>query len=198
MIRLVEAGFPCTLAQVLEHGVGKEKKRSIRDALASAGQECDPECLEGIHRDFQRLLGAAYASCDIKPQPGAVKVFRALRERGISIALATGHGRGAAETLLDRLGWAAGREYDLLVTASDVPRGRPDPEMILLAMARLGVGDPRAVAKVGDTVCDVQEGRNAGCGLCVGVATGAHAPARLAAARPDAVIGSLMELLPLL
>ena len=36
-------------------------------------------------------------------------------------------------------------------------------------MEQAGVADVSAVAKFGDTVNDVKEGRNAGCGLVVGV-----------------------------
>ncbi len=42
-------------------------------------------------------------------------------------------------------------------------------------MDRLGVADPRRVAKVGDTPADLLEGKNAGCGLIVGVTQGTHA-----------------------
>ena len=36
-------------------------------------------------------------------------------------------------------------------------------------MQRLGVLDAARVAKVGDTSVDLQEGKNAGCGLVIGV-----------------------------
>ena len=55
-------------------------------------------------------------------------------------------------------------------------------------MARLGVDDPRAVVVVGDTVSDLEAGHAAGAGAVVGVLSGAHDEATLAAASPTAII----------
>jgi len=46
-------------------------------------------------------------------------------------------------------------------------------------MKRLGMIDPARVAKVGDTPADLQEGRNAGCGLIIGVTQGTHSREQL-------------------
>ncbi|MEY4134956.1 MAG: hypothetical protein RL386_1306, partial [Bacteroidota bacterium] len=56
------------------------------------------------------------------------------------------------------------------------------------------ITDPGEVAKVGDAVADIEEGRNAGCGLVLGITTGAHTHDQLRAARPDRIIASLAEL----
>src|SRR5262249_11687511 len=44
----------------------------------------------------------------------------------------------------------------------DVPAGRPWPWMIFRIMEATGICPPAAVVKVGDTVPDIEEGRNAG------------------------------------
>jgi phosphonatase-like hydrolase len=195
---IVAAGFPCTLDEVLARGVGKEKLQSIRDVLAAAGRSTSPGQLEEIHRHFQGMLTEAYANLDVRPQPNAAAVFQALKGRDIAVALNTGYNQTIAESLLKRLGWSVGREVAALVTASQVRNCRPRPDMIRLAQVRLGISDPRAVVKVGDTTFDVEEGRNAGCGLCIAVTTGAHTRAQLALAQPDAIIDDLEELLELI
>ncbi len=43
------------------------------------------------------------------------------------------------------------------------PPGRPAPWMIFRCMEALGVYPPATVVKVGDTVIDIEDGRNAGC-----------------------------------
>ena len=48
------------------------------------------------------------------------------------------------------------------VSSYDVREGRPAPYMIFKMMHDLDSSDVRRVAKVGDTVRDIQEGRNAG------------------------------------
>jgi phosphoglycolate phosphatase-like HAD superfamily hydrolase len=67
--------------------------------------------------------------------------------------------------------------------------------MIHKAMQHFGITDPAAVGKVGDTLSDIEEGRNAGCGLVVAITTGAVAGPVLAAANPDACIEELEELI---
>ena len=90
------------------------------------------------------------------------------------MALNTGFDRSITRVILDRLGWSPSRLIDAVVSSDEVPRGRPHPDMIFSIMAQLGVADAKRVAKVGDTPADLHEGRNAGCGLIVGVTRGTH------------------------
>jgi phosphoglycolate phosphatase-like HAD superfamily hydrolase len=89
-------------------------------------------------------------------------------------------------------------EFDGLVTATDVSRNRPYPDMIRLAMKEFSIDDPREVAKVGDSVIDIEEGVNAGCSLNIGITTGAHTRQQLQSVKPDYIIDNLLELLTLL
>ena len=60
-------------------------------------------------------------------------------------------------------------------------------------MAQLRIDDAREVAKVGDTKVDIEEGRNAGCGLVVAVTTGAYTREQLEQYYPDHIIDSLQQ-----
>jgi phosphonoacetaldehyde hydrolase len=51
---------------------------------------------------------------------------------------------------------------DAALCAADVPKGRPAPWMIFRLMEELDVYPPQAVVKVGDTIADIEAGRNAG------------------------------------
>jgi phosphoglycolate phosphatase-like HAD superfamily hydrolase len=66
--------------------------------------------------------------------------------------------------------------------------------MIHSIMRSAGIASALHVAKVGDTAVDMMEGKTAGCGLVIGVTTGAYTRAQLLAYDPDAVIDSLLEL----
>lgn len=90
--------------------------------------------------------------------------------------------------------WKQGVHYDTLVTADDVKRGRPHPDMILKAMDVLQVSDPKKVLKAGDSIIDIEEGKNANCGVTIGVTTGAHTCEQLQSANADYVLDSLLEL----
>ena len=65
-------------------------------------------------------------------------------------------------------------EYvDDFISSGDVSMGRPYPYMIHRIMERNNILSVKHVAKVGDTKNDVKEGKNAGCGITIGVQTGA-------------------------
>ena len=113
------------------------------------------------------------ASC-----PAASALFAELRGRGVKVALNTGFSRDIVDVILARLGWTADA-VDASIASDESLRGRPYPDMILRLMAQLGVIEASRVAKVGDTPVDLQEGASAGCGLVIGVTTGAFTRAQL-------------------
>jgi phosphonatase-like hydrolase len=151
-------------------------------------------------REATRAFAAAYeaivAGGDVGEIPGARQVLRDLRAAGVQVCLTTGFAPSTRDALLDALRWRP--EVDLALSPSDVGRGRPAPDLILGAMARLGVDDAQAVAVVGDTSSDLEAGHAAGAGAVVGVLSGAHDQASLAAAAPTAVIADVTGLIPLL
>ena len=193
-----EAGFSFPLEQVLAEGAGKEKKQAIRAVLSVYAGVEDTLLTNAIYDNFIVQLTAAYAQEDILAQPNAVDLFAALKERNILTILNTGYDRQTASAILHKIGWKENVEYDALVTASDVPHNRPEPDMILHAMQQFQITEGSEVVKVGDSTIDIEEGKNAGCRLSIGITTGAHTKARLETANPDYIISNLMELLPLL
>ena len=191
-------GFDFTLDQVLAEGAGKEKLEAVQSILKKYARNIDKDLANGIYTDFMNLLSKAYDDIDVLPQPNAEELFQILKERNIRVILNTGYNADIAESLVKKLGWRKGIEFDSLITSSDVEKNRPDPEMIDLAMDIYGVIDPRKVIKVGDSIIDIEEGQNAGCGINVGITTGAHTFLQLQSANPDYVINNLLELVPII
>jgi phosphonatase-like hydrolase len=186
-------GYDFTLEEVMAAGAGREKKQAIQSVLKL--HEIDDEKISGeIYDHFSILLNEAYHYLKVKPQPNAVDLFRVLRDQHILIVLNTGYRSETAWSLIDKLGWRMGVEFDDLITASDVKNSRPHPDMILLAMHKFAITEPAEVIKVGDSVTDVEEGRNAGCALSIGITTGAHSYEQLLSANPDFIINDLSEL----
>ena len=93
--------------------------------------------------------------------PGVCECFEALKQRGILVGSTTGYPRSVAQPVIEA---AAEQGYvpDCTVCADEVPQARPTPWMIYRNMEQLGVFPPSAVLKVGDTVPDIEAGRNAG------------------------------------
>ncbi len=195
---LSSAGYNCTLELVLANGAGKEKKKAITDILQQLDAVVTPAQIDGLFAAFLVNLERAYAHAPVTPQDNAEDVFLALRNRDIRVVLNTGYDETTAMSLLRKLNWWAGEQIDAVITATDVTAGRPHPDMICLAMQRFGLTEAKRVAKVGDSVIDIEEGRSAGCGLVAGITTGAHSFEQLQTAAPDYIINNLIELLPLL
>jgi phosphonatase-like hydrolase len=192
---LDRAGFPISLETVLQHAAGKEKFQAICDVMEHLDGGLDLLTAKAVHRDFEALLDEAYAALMPMPMPGAERVMVALRERGVKVALNTGYRRSVAEGLLHKLGWAQGTDFDLLITADEVRHSRPHPDMILTAMEHFDIKMGQNVAKIGDSVADIEEGINAGCGITAGITTGAQTREQLQSASPTHIFDSLDELL---
>ncbi|WP_276168773.1 phosphonatase-like hydrolase [Zobellia alginiliquefaciens] len=186
-------GYDVTLDFVLEHGAGKEKHQAIKDILI-ASDKISSEPSEPIFEDFKTMLDDAYSNLAVSSFEGVEKTLADLKSKHIKIALNTGYNRAIAELLLQKMNWSLGNQYDTLVTADDVTEGRPHPEMISKAMENLGVTDAEKVLKAGDSIIDIEEGKNANCGVTVGVTTGAHTAEQLKSANPTYVLNSLVEL----
>ncbi|HRK26141.1 MAG TPA: phosphonatase-like hydrolase [Chitinophagales bacterium] len=188
-------GYTFTLNQVLEQGAGKEKKQAIADTLSLHNKPVKPEETDALYAQFLAALNDAYLHMEVTPMPGTEELFAYLRSKKIGIVLNTGYNRPTAELLLAKLNWQQGIHFDHLITASDVPRSRPFPDMIWLAMQYHQLTNPLNVTKIGDSTVDIEEGIQAGCGLTIGITTGAHTRLQLLQAKPTAVIDHLSELM---
>ena len=192
------AGHDFSLKQVLAVGAGKEKLQAIKDILRSGDGLQDDHFAEHLYRIFDTTLKNVYETIDITPQAGAAELFSLLKQKNILVILNTGYNEATAKALLTKLNWNIGEQIDGLITATDVTANRPMPDMIQLAMKQFSITDSAEVVKVGDSIIDIEEGKNAGCKLSIGITTGAHTEAQLAIGNPNYIIHHLMELLPLL
>ena len=190
-----EAGFTVTLEQVLAEGAGMEKLDALRAILKKYTTNQNEELVRETYHRFVDRLEKAYQEHEIFPQDNAITLFEALRQKKVRVVLNTGYNRQTAQSLIEKLGWKQGETFDDLITATDVRQSRPHPDMILLAMERAGITDAREVAKVGDSVIDIQEGLNAGASLNIGITTGAHTREQLETADPNYIIDNLIDVL---
>ncbi len=196
----VEAAFRTALAAVgIVEGSPRadEAQTVVRRTMGWSKADVFASLLEpGAAGEATAAFAAAYeaivATGVVTEIPGARQLLRDLRAAGVRVCLTTGFAPSTRDAVLDALSWRT--EIDLALSPADVGRGRPAPDLVLGAMARLGVDDPFAVAVVGDTVSDLEAGRAAGAGAVVGVLSGAHDEATLAAASPTAVIADVTEL----
>ena len=188
-------GFAFSLEDVLLHGAGKEKRQAIIDVLGSTIHNSDHISIaDRAFANFKTALESAYDEAEITSFPGMNEFFSQLRKDGIIIVLNTGYDSKTANKLLTQLRWKKGEDYDALITSDDVKNGRPHPDMILKAMELFGITNPAEVLKAGDSEIDILEGKNAKCGLNVGVLSGAQTREQLQIANPDYILEDVTKL----
>jgi phosphoglycolate phosphatase len=134
---------------------------------------------EEVFRENTRLL------------PDAREVLETLHDRGIRLAVATNKlGRFSREIFehfeMEKL-------FTVIVGDGDVPQNKPDPEMLRLAMEKMGVEKERTIF-VGDSVIDIQTGKNAGVRVFA-VPAGNTDRRDLENAQPAVMLDRLLDLL---
>lgn len=96
-----------------------------------------------------------------EPIDNVIDTMSKLRELGIKLGSTTGY----IDVMMDKLipmAATSGIHLDAVVNSSDCKEGRPSPFMIFRNMEHLGIYNVKEILKVGDTVADVLEGKNAG------------------------------------
>ena len=96
---------------------------------------------------------------EFTPMPGAVELIDALHEAGFKLAVGSSGPPENIVLTLEKLGRAD--LFDAMATGADVTRGKPDPQVFLLAAERLGV-PPAHCAVVEDAPQGVEAANRAG------------------------------------
>lgn len=175
-----KAGIHFTREEI-NRPMGMEKKAHIRELLSAEsgrgqweeqyGRAWTEEDVERLYEDFEAELFQVVAEYSV-PIPGVPETVKRLREQGLKIGSTTGYTSQMMEQVIPKAA-ELGYEADCVVTPDVTGIGRPTPFMLFECMRRLQVYPPRAVVKVGDTVVDMQEGRNAGA-WSIGILTGSN------------------------
>jgi HAD superfamily hydrolase (TIGR01509 family) len=124
-----------------------------------------------------------FARRGLRPIAGVRRFVAALARAAVPRAVGTSASRYDTERLLAELGLR--RHFEVVVTADDVRRGKPEPEVYLQAAESLAV-PPGACVVFEDSVVGVHAARAAGM-RAIGVTT-AHSAAELAAAGAERAI----------
>jgi HAD superfamily hydrolase (TIGR01509 family) len=112
--------------------------------------------------DFWRVFsGELFALIDreLAPFHDAIGAARELRARGIAVAVASSSPRERLHRTLSRAGLLDA--FDVTVAGDEVVRGKPAPDMFLLAARRLGA-EPEACVAIEDSPPGVQAAVAAG------------------------------------
>ena len=182
-------GLPMSRAFFLEH-FGRRNEPIIA-ALHDRAQRSVPapgrvhELAERKEEEFRAMLAASFPA-----MPGGHALIRALRDGGWRLAVGSSAPPTNVEAHLRGLGCA--ELFDAVVTGACVTRGKPDPDVFLLAAERLGL-QPAHCIVIEDAAPGIEAAHRAGM-ACVALCSEGHTHAELSAA--DLLVDSLGELTP--
>jgi phosphoglycolate phosphatase len=186
----------CVRAAIEAVGAPQRSDEAIRDIIGLGLREAVFTLFPDADESFLRRLVDAYRDCylarggEASPLfPGVREVIEDLHGRGYFLAVATGKSRRGLERGFRETG--LGRWFHASRCA-DEAASKPHPRMLLELMDELGVA-ARHTLMIGDTVYDLemaQRARASGLGVTYGV----HAPERLRAFAPLALLEDLRHL----
>ena len=118
---------------------------------AGRGLELVDECRELVMEE---------ALAGVSPRPGALELLEAIREASVPVGLASNSSRPFVERVLSVAGVLNGH-FEIVVTADDVERPKPAPDLYLAACDALGAAPERSAA-LEDSETGVASARAAG------------------------------------
>lgn len=187
--------------RTIERFGGSADREEIRLQMGKSSHDISRALLGEI--DFGELERASRTKdeiyYDIIPDfleviDGADRTLRELKERGYMISIASSNPLKVIERSLRVVGL---REVvDEIASQEEVAKGKPEPDIFLLARSKLGVTSDDCTV-VGDTSFDMEAARRAGM-FAIGFTGGVQGREELEAANPDLVITDITDLLHLL
>ncbi len=159
--------------RLVAHVAGDSVESAMGDELRERHQQC-------IDERFS----------EITPTDGAGELLEALRERGLTVVLASSADKELSERLLDLLD-GAGRHLHESVAGGDAEHSKPDPDLVETALEAV---DADSAVMIGDSVWDVEAAAKAGV-ACIGLLCGGFGEAELREAGAIAVFDSPRDLL---
>lgn len=137
-------------------GVGA--RDNIRRVYAKAGVALSDEEVEKLNSERDAFY-LDIISKNARALSGAVKLVLAVKAAGFKIALASSTNSSVIDLLLPKIGLKGA--FDVVVGGDQVQRGKPDPEIFLLAAKSLGVVASQCVV-VEDSNAGVRAAKAAG------------------------------------
>ena len=163
-------GSPITYEQFLAT-FGQRNDSILRQWL---GEKATSELIQRIGDAKEALYRQHVRQQGIRLLPGAWEWLHLLHRKGWGQAIASAAPRANIETILDVL--QVRQCFQSIVSADDVHRGKPDPEVFLIAATKLGVA-PKHCIVVEDAEHGIEAARAAGIKSIGVTQNGKHLPA---------------------
>lgn len=125
-----------------------------------------PECnLDGefYAQTYRRLFHIYNTAGAVELYPNVIETLTELKNRGLVLTIASSRSKASLTNYIKDLGIEALISY--VLGADDVVEGKPNPEPVNRTLEKFGFRPEEAIV-VGDTVFDVDMGKNAGTKTC--------------------------------
>lgn len=139
------------------------KSTEIIEKYIDLNEEETEEFLKKKEKAFNNLVDKK----GMDAMPHIEQVLKIIKASNLKIGLATGAQRNKLDFVLEEV--KLKHYFDVLVTADDVKKGKPDPEIFLKALEKLGVSVEEAVIWE-DAELGVQAAKNANL-KCIAITT---------------------------
>ncbi|HEC21223.1 MAG TPA: HAD family phosphatase [Candidatus Peregrinibacteria bacterium] len=151
---LKEVGIDIAMSEI-EANAGVPTKEMYQKFKEEKGLDFD------IEKAFQRkiFLVNSFFRKEVEPIPGVVDLINQIQKAGFKIGLATSSPRETAEIILKTI--RIHHYFEIITSFEDITKGKPDPEIFLLAAKKLGV-NPEECVVVEDTRAGVTSAKAAG------------------------------------
>jgi len=159
-------GLDFDYAAYVRDYIGFDDRDAFRVMLRAAGaQPPNDPCLAALIHSKAQAFEKCVAS-GIEALPGAIALIDMAAAAAMPVAIASGATRRDIDLILSHLGIA--NRFELVVSADDVTRSKPDPETYRLAVQRLAEHhrdrkiQPSACLAIEDTLAGLASARTAG------------------------------------
>ena len=182
---LGEAG--CMVSdEFIERRMGIGTKKTVEEALGECDMLFDDEMLKNLARRKIKIQVSLTEIVDLFE--GAAELLEELQGR-TKIALATMSGRKVVDKILAEK--RIKTYFDVVVSADEIVKPKPDPEVFLVSAKKLGV-DPEDCVVVEDSVFGVRAAKAAEM-KCIAVPSGAYSIEELQEEDPELIVDSLTK-----
>lgn len=120
------------------------------------------ESLEEIKDTWNEMAYEKYTK-EVRLKQGVKELLSYCKAQGIFMAIATSNSRHLVESTVSAL--EIEDYFNYIVTACEVKKGKPAPDVYLMAASKLGV-DPKDCLVFEDIVMGIQAGKGAGMEVC--------------------------------
>jgi HAD superfamily hydrolase (TIGR01509 family) len=172
--------------EFIERRIGIGSAETFREILRQSHVQFDETLISSLVK--KKIEAEIEMTYDVRLLEGAMNLLESLCDK-VKLGLASMNNRRVIDHLLDAMD--VRKFFGAVLTAEDIIRSKPDPEIFLKCARKLN-SKPIKCVVIEDSIFGVKAAKNAGM-RCVVVLTGVYRREELDPAKPDLIVNSLKQ-----